>query len=34
MVMMVAPNSLVRQERDQGEEEEVAGGRRKAGSID
>ena len=34
MMMMFAPNSLVRQkEGAQGEEEEEAGGRRKAGST-
>ena len=33
VMMIVAPNSLVRQEGAQGGEEEEAGGRRKAGSI-
>ena len=33
MMMIFAPNSLVRQEGAQGEEEEEAGGRRKAGST-
>ena len=34
MMMIVAPNSLVRQEEGaQGEEEEEAGGRRRVGSI-
>ena len=32
-MMIVAPNSLVRQEVAQGGEEEETGGRRKAGSI-
>jgi len=33
MMIIVAPNSLVRQEVAQGGEEEETGGRRKAGSI-
>ena len=33
MMMIVSPNSLVRQEGAQGEEEEEAGGRRRTGSI-
>ena len=33
LMMIVAPNSLVRQEGAQGEEKEEAGGRRRLGSI-